>query len=184
MLAQYNCLNQSQEGFLQWLPYLWWFPHCNKGQKWFLVVVHVLFTCSNPQRQNSSNIAAGRCPKWIIARTTAPREYLFFLGNSNAHQSEEHTQKAANKMLVGLTIAEAFWPFNKSNYIMQSQFLNFQFIITNEFSRVGAPLPACTTGQTLLFLNCLWVISLTHQYSCHQSNGTGWQKWKYVDKEI
>jgi len=36
-------------------------------------------------------------------------------------------------MLVDLTTDEAFWPFNKSNFIMQSQFLNFQLIITNKF---------------------------------------------------
>lgn len=82
MLAQDYCLNLSQEVFLQWLLYLWKFRHCNKGQKWFLVVRHVLFTCLNSQRENSSNIAADMCPKWITAGTNTPRECLFFLGSS------------------------------------------------------------------------------------------------------
>lgn len=47
----------------------------------FLVVIDVLFNYLNPQGENSSSIAAGRCLKWSIARTTAPTEHLFLLGN-------------------------------------------------------------------------------------------------------
>lgn len=138
-------------------PLCWWSLHCSKGQKWFLI--SCCHTCS-VQLLEPSGRKFFQYSSWQVSEMEYSQNYctnrasvLFWKHYMHINQKNTCQRQFIKCWKTWPQLKVSSLATNLTVSCEVSSWTSNLPLLTN-FSWVDAPLPTCTAGQILLFLNC------------------------------